>query len=154
MSQSKRDRQLANNAAHRHYGLIYDKPPMITETVKPPRQQRAPRPDAPPLEREVLKAVWHYLSVHPKVAWVTRINAGGTSFTDGHGGQQFVRFNYKKGISDLIGQMRNGLFLAVECKREGEPLQDHQRAFLNEVRAAGGVAFVARSVTDAEDALA
>ena len=103
---------------------------------------------APPLERDVLKAVWHYLSAHPKVAWVTRINSGGTYFDNTHGGQQFMRFNYKKGISDLIGQMKDGRFLAVECKREGANLEDHQREFLNEVRAANGVAFVARNVDD------
>ena len=153
MSQSNRDRKLASNAAHRAYGLLYDKPPMIAETVSAPRQRHAPRADAVPLEREVLKAVWHYLARHPKVAWCTRVNAGGTSFTDGHGGQQFVRFNYKKGISDLIGQMRDGRFMACEVKREGEPLMDHQRAFLNEVRAAGGIGFVARSVTDCEKEL-
>ena len=126
---------------------------MIAETVSAPRQRHAPRADATPLEREVLKAVWSYLSHHPRVAWVTRINAGGTSFTDAHGGQQFVRFNYKRGISDLIGQMKTGAFLACEVKREGEPLMDHQRAFLNEVRAAGGVAFVARNLTDCEEGL-
>ena len=145
---SKRDIALAANADHRHYGLLYDKPPMLTVDVKPKRERGATAPNAAPLEREVLRAVWAYLSHHPKVAWVTRVNSGGTYFDDGKGGSQFMRFNYKRGISDIIGQMRDGRFLACECKREGVALQDHQREFLNEVRAANGVAFVARSVED------
>src|SRR5258706_9334426 len=72
----------------------------------------------------------------------------------GKDGVHPLRMNYKRGISDLIGQMRDGRFLACEVKREGAQLMDHQRDFLNEVRANGGVAFVARSVDDAEKALA
>lgn len=147
---SKRDIAKMNNNAHRFYASLSDRAPMIEEVI-PEKRERKTREDAPPsapLEREVLKACWQYLSHHPKVAWVTRINSGGTYFSDGHGNDQFMRFNYKRGISDLIGQMKSGAFLAVECKREGASLEEHQRDFLNEVRAANGVAFVARCVED------
>lgn len=134
-------------SAASHYAQLFaglDPLPM------PPKRERKPvNKNAPPLERDVLKAVLKYLSHHQKVAWCTRINAGGTSFSDGHGGQHFVRFNYKRGISDIIGQMKDGRFLACEIKREGESLMDHQRDFLNEVLKNNGVAFVARSVHDA-----
>jgi len=153
---SKRETALLMNRAHRDMGLLYDKLPMITETVSAPRRQRerGSNPDASPLEKDVLKAVWAYLSHHPKVAWCSRINSGGTYFDNNKGGQQFMRFNYKRGMSDLIGQMKDGRFLACECKREGANLEDHQREFLNEVRAANGVAFVARNVQDCMEALA
>lgn len=147
---SKRDVAKMNNNAHRFYASLSDRAPMMEEVI-PEKRERKPQTDAPPLEREVLKACWQYLSHHPKVAWVTRINSGGTYFSDGHGNDQFMRFNYKRGISDLIGQMKaeyGGKFLAVECKREGASLEEHQRDFLNEVRQAGGIAFVARSVED------
>ena len=154
MAQSSRDRKLAHNRAHRDLGLIYDKLPMIAETVSAPRQQRAPgtNDDPRPLEKEVLRDVWKFLAHHPKVAWISRFNSSAFSFEYG-GKERWVRANYKKGCSDLLGQMKaayGGRLIAVEVKREGEPLMDHQRAFLNEVRAAGGVAFVARNLTDCE----
>lgn len=157
MRQSDRDRRRLNNAAHRFYADMTGREPMITETVKPPRQQRAAgtNDDPRPLEKEVLRDVWRYLAHHPKVAWISRFNSSAFSFEYG-GKERWVRANYKKGCSDLLGQMKaayGGKLIAVEVKREGEPLMDHQRAFLNEVRAAGGVAFVARCVEDCETEL-
>lgn len=132
------------------YGLIYDKPPMIQEAVSAPRQRHAPAKDAPPLERDVLKAVWHYLARHPKVQWITRMNSGTAMADFGAGGVHPLRFQYKRGMSDLLGQLKDGRIICVECKREGVGLQDHQRDFLNEVRHANGVAFVARNIEDCE----
>lgn len=132
-----------------------DKPPQIVyPPEKPKRERHAPDPNAPPLERDVLKAVWKYLAHHPRVAWVTRLNSGTVMADFGKDGVHPLRMNYKRGISDLIGQMRSGAFLAVEVKREGAALMPHQRDFLNEVLRYGGIAFVARNVEDAERELA
>ena len=141
-----------NEFVHAMYG---DGEPIKTQSppAKPPRQRHEPNPNAPPLERDVLKAVWKLLAHHSKVAWVTRINSGTVMADFGADGVHPLRMNYKRGISDLIGQMKDGRFLACEVKREGAKLMDHQRDFLNEVRANGGVAFVARSVQDADEAL-
>jgi len=113
-----------------------------------------PDPNAPPLERDVLKAVWKYLAHHPRVAWVTRLNSGTVMADFGADGVHPLRMNYKRGMSDLLGQLRDGRILCCETKREGVALAPHQRDFLNEVLANGGIAFVARSVEDAEKALA
>ena len=62
---SKRDRQLANNEAHRWYGLLADKPPMVQEVVAPKRVNKPRAADAPPLEHEEQVAViqwWHHFS--------------------------------------------------------------------------------------------
>ncbi len=132
-----------------------DKPPQIVyPPEKPKRTKRERAADAPPLERDVLKAVWHYLAHHPRVAWVTRLNSGTVMADFGKDGVHPLRMNYKRGISDLIGQLKTGQFLACEVKREGAALMDHQREFLNEVLRNGGVAFVARCIEDAEKALA
>jgi ABC-type transporter MlaC component len=72
----------------------------------------------------------------------------------GKDGVHPLRMNYKRGISDLVGQLKTGQFLACEVKREGAALMDHQREFLNEVLRNGGVAFVARSIEDAKRGLA
>jgi hypothetical protein len=57
----------------------------------------------------------------------------------------------KPGISDLLVCLpRNGVgvFVAIEVKRPGHTLTPLQDGFLREVRAAGGIAFVAYSVED------
>jgi hypothetical protein len=126
-----------------------DKP---TRVVYPPEKPKRAAPVRDPRrvsEADVLKAVWKYLSHHPKVAWCTRVNSGTWQHDD-----RYVRFNYKRGMADLIGMMKSGQFLAVECKSPTGMLMDHQRDFLNEVRLHNGVAFVARSITDAERELA
>ncbi len=143
-------------AGNDFYADLAGKPRLdYSGTLKPKRERALTVRDAtaPPLERDVLKAVWKLLSQHPKVAWCTRINSGSLMADFGTGGIHPMRLNYKRGISDLIGQMKDGRFLAVECKREGASLMDHQRDFLNEVRKHHGVAFVARSVEDAERGL-
>ena len=145
---TRREMMQSLNLAHRDLGLLYDKPPMMTVDVKPKRERQAVAPNAAPLEREVLKAVWKYLAHHPKVQWITRMNSGTAMADFGASGTHPLRFNYKRGMSDLLGQLKDGRIICVEVKREGVALQDHQRDFLNEVRAANGCAFVARSVED------
>ena len=53
-----------------------------------------------------------------------------------------------QGISDLVGMMPDGRYLAIEIKRPGEKPTDKQQAFLDEVNARKGVAFLATSVDD------
>jgi len=157
MSQRFRDQKATARAANEWTHLMFapDKPPQIVyPPEKPKRVRHAPDPNAPPLERDVLKAVWKYLAHHPRVAWVTRLNSGTVMADFGKDGVHPLRMNYKRGISDLVGQLKTGQFLACECKREGAALMDHQREFLNEVLRNHGVAFVARCVEDAEKALA
>ena len=145
---SRREMMQSLNLAHRDLGLLYGKPPMLTVDVKPKRERGATAPNAAPLEREVLRAVWKFLAHHPKVQWITRMNSGTAMADFGKQGMVPLRFNYKKGMSDLLGQLKDGRIICVECKREGVALQDHQRDFLNEVRAANGCAFVARNIDD------
>ncbi len=61
--------------------------------------------------------------------------------------------NFKlKGVSDIIG-IFDGKFLAIEVKTEKGKLSEHQVEFLDRVRENGGIAIVARSVEDVEQAL-
>lgn len=59
--------------------------------------------------------------------------------------RRFVRFNDAPGCSDIIGVTPWGRFLAIECKVGRNKPTDKQRAFLDAVTAAGGIALV---VTD------
>ena len=47
-----------------------------------------------------------------------------------------------RGVSDIIG-VYNGIFFAIEIKKPGGKATPYQTAFINRVREAGGIAFVA-----------
>jgi hypothetical protein len=87
---------------------------------------------------EVLKA----LRCHPTVAWCERMNSGAARM-----GARFVRFGWP-GCPDVLGQLKDGRILGVEVKGPAGKLRPEQAAFLDRVRAAGGVAFVARDLRD------
>lgn len=56
--------------------------------------------------------------------------------------------NNRKGVADIIGFDRSGLFVAVEVKIGEDRLSDNQAEFLTQVKMAGGMAMVARSWVD------
>ncbi len=93
-------------------------------------------------EQAILNAVLKTIRLHPQVAWVERMNTGAIKIDD-----RFIRYGFR-GCSDLIGQLKNGRFLAVECKAPGGKLSEDQAAFLDQVRKHGGVAIVAYSADD------
>jgi hypothetical protein len=115
------------------------------------REARAPRGA---LERDVQPTVLAFLQIHPRVAWVVRMNTGVAEFGNNDGlPVRRVRFAFP-GCSDIIGQLRDGRFLAVECKREvGGSVTEEQEAFLRNVNRYGGCAFIARGVEDCVRAL-
>ena len=95
------------------------------------------RPEAAALV-EVLKA----LNTHAAVAWCERMNSGAARM-----GGRFVRFGFK-GCPDVLGQLRDGRLLGVEVKAQAGRLRPEQAVFLERIRGAGGVAFVARDLRD------
>lgn len=95
------------------------------------------RPEAAALV-EVLKAI----RAHPLVAWCERMNSGATRI-----GARFVRFGFT-GCPDVLGQLRDGRLLGVEVKAKAGRLRPEQAIFLERIRGAGGVGFVARDCRD------
>ena len=87
---------------------------------------------------EVLKA----LRTHPAVAWCERMNSGAVRI-----GGRFLRFGWP-GCPDVLGQLNDGRLLGVEVKGPAGRLRPEQAVFLDRVRAAGGVAFMARDLRD------
>lgn len=98
--------------------------------------------DGPGPEALVLRAVLHALRVHPQVAWCERMNSGQVEIEGRHLRAGWV------GAPDVLGQLKDGRLLAVECKSATGRLTGPQRDFLSRVAAANGVAFVARSIDD------
>jgi hypothetical protein len=95
-----------------------------------------------PREQDTVRACLQLLSLRGVFAW--RNNSG--AFVLGRGrGRRFFRAGLP-GSSDVLGVLPGGKFLAVECKagRNRETLE--QAAFLEAVRAAGGVAVTVRDV--------
>ena len=104
-------------------------------------EQQTPRTNSKP-EAAALVEVLKALRAHPAVSWVERQNTGSARI-----GGRFVRFGWP-GCSDLLGQLRDGRFLAVECKSPTGRLRPEQAAFLERIAGAGGVAFMARDFRD------
>lgn len=113
-----------------------------------PTASGLPSRDPRPLERDIQRDVLAWLRAVGVV--VIRVNSGAAP---GQGGRRYVRFTDTPGVSDLIGLLPDGLFLAIELKRPGERPTEHQRKFLDAVSGSGGLAFVAHSVADVEAAL-
>ena len=111
-------------------------------TPTAPTKRTNDRPEAGAMV-EVLKA----LRAHPAVCWCERMNSGAARV-----GNRFIRFGWP-GCSDVIGQLRDGRFLAVECKAPEGRVRPEQQVFIDRVRSGGGVAFVAKNCLDVFDAL-
>jgi hypothetical protein len=117
----------------------------VVAPMRPARRQGTQIP--PPLERDVLADVLAALKLHPRVAWAHRFNTGAME-VDG----RCIRFAFA-GCSDILGQLADGRFLAVEVKRPGSQPTPAQQTFLLNVARHGGCAFVARSAADVWKAL-
>ena len=113
---------------------------LLGDEIQTPRTNS--RPEAAALV-EVLKA----LRTHPAVAWAERMNTGAAKVEG-----RFIRFGFK-GCPDLLGQMRDGRLLGVEVKAQAGRLRPEQALFLERIRCAGGVAFVARDCRDVREQL-
>lgn len=105
-----------------------------------------------PKEADVLHAVLTFLAYHKGVAWAHRMNTAAGRLVRKNGYSQFMRFGFP-GCPDVLGQLRDGRSLAVECKSPSGTVTPEQTAFLACVRANGGVAVLARSVNDVREAL-
>lgn len=72
----------------------------------------------------------------------------------------FGIFHYKQhqglgstpGVPDIVG-IYQGRYLGIEVKTRNGVVSDNQRRFIDTINAAGGIAFVARSVDDVIDNL-
>lgn len=94
------------------------------------------------LEAGALREVLLALAAHPAVAWCERMNSGAARI-----GNRFVRFGWP-GCPDVLGQMKDGRLLGVEVKAAKGKLRPEQAVFLERIRCAGGVAFMARDCRD------
>lgn len=107
-----------------------------------------PSPKSRLSETQIQKKVLAYAEQHVKIAWVERINSGAFKTTRG----RWMFFGFK-GCSDIIGQLIDGRFLAVEVKRPGEEPTDDQYKFLDKVVLNGGCSVIATCPEDVRDTI-
>lgn len=93
-------------------------------------------------ESAILKSILRFAKIHPVVRWCERMNTGMMKK-----GPHYVRFGFK-GLSDVIGQVRGGGFLAIEVKDATGKVSAEQKEFLDMVNKSGGIGLVARSLED------
>ena len=118
--------------------------------IPPEPKKRAPaKPSGEPSEAEILKAIMQLLKRHPRVAQAWRQNSGTFQERNRDGSTRYIRANTAKGMSDIMGVLKDGRTLAIEVKSRTGRMRPGQEEFLQTIRSAGGVAGVCRSVDDA-----
>lgn len=68
------------------------------------------------------------------------------------GKPRFIRYAFP-GCSDILGQLTNGAFLAIEVKTRTTTTTEEQQAFIDTVNAAGGLGLVARGADEVKASL-
>ncbi len=102
-------------------------------------------------ESDIQRQILEYLRYDRRVALYWRQNTGAARY-EKDGKERFIRFG-TPGISDILGVLHGGRFFAIEVKMPKRKLTEIQANFINNVRLAGGVAFVATCVEDVQEHL-
>jgi VRR-NUC domain-containing protein len=96
----------------------------------------------PATESALVTACLQLLALRGVFAW--RNNQGVIPSPDG----RYRRFRGLRGVSDIIGVLADGRFLALEVKLPGGRLTPEQKAFIDAIQSRGGVAGVVRSMDE------
>lgn len=104
------------------------------------KHQQAPLDFGTLTAGEITSAILAYLTAQGYAVW--RQNT--TGIYDPDTKRWRVNPQGRRGVPDIIGfRKSDGVFIAVEVKAGRDQLRDDQKQFLNELKQAGGVAFVA-----------
>lgn len=145
------------NKADAFYAAMHGVQPQNQAVIRAPRKRAAPGADGMPLERDVQKAVLGYLQLCRSVAFALRVNSGTFVERGADGKERYIQANrlikIKGRVVDVIGQLVNGQFFAVEVKRPGwthptNQREIEQKEFIDAVEANGGIGLFATSVDD------
>ena len=149
-----REVMLRNQATMDRYAAISGKPRVLLDIPPEPAKRGLRKPSGQPTEAQILKAIVALLKHHPRVAQCWRQNSGTFQERNRDGSVRYIRANTAKGMSDIMGVLKDGRTLAIEVKSATGRMRPGQEEFLATIRQAGGVAGVCRSVEDAQALLA
>lgn len=91
-------------------------------------------------EGEIQHACLELLKHRGVFAW--RQNNGAVRLPAGGGRMGLYRMCSINGVSDILGILPDGRFLAVECKAKGGKATEDQKAFLGLINGFGGAGWV------------
>lgn len=160
---SLRDIYAETNKADAFYAAMHGVAPQNQAVIRAPRKRAAPGADGMPLEADIQKSILGFLQLCPKVAFVMRVNSGTFVERGSDGKQRYIQANrllkIKGRVVDVVGQLVDGRFFAVEVKRPGwthprNEREEDQEKFINAVNENGGIGLFATSVDDVMEALA
>ena len=97
-------------------------------------------------EQTLVNQIIAYLKFMGHYAW--RTNTGAMTTKEG----RFVRFGFK-GVSDILGVLKGGSFIAIEAKIKPNKPTQFQLDFLDEINKRGGIGIVAYDLDDVVNAL-
>jgi hypothetical protein len=92
-------------------------------------------------EGEIQNQILDWLNLKQIFNW--RQNTMGVYCGKDNQGNARFRKAPTTGVSDILGVLPNGRFLAIECKRPGGKATPEQMEFIDSVNSNGGLAFVA-----------
>lgn len=151
---SKADSIRAHNATYSFYAAASERPDAQANLQKllvpiAPKRHQVRRPvdgkPAAPLEKEVLADALQALRNDERVWTVDRQQSG--VFQDG---DRWIRVG-RKGVLDIKGMLKGGLYFEIEAKRPGEKPDENQLKRIDHIRKGGGISGY---FTSAEEALA
>jgi hypothetical protein len=145
-----REVMLRNQATMDLYAAISGKPRVLLDIPPEPAKRGPRKASGQPTEAQILKAIMALLKRHPRVASCWRVNSGTFQERNRDGSVRYIRANTAKGMSDIMGVLKDGRTLAIEVKSATGRMRPGQEEFLATIRHAGGVAGVCRSVEDAQ----
>lgn len=98
-------------------------------------------------EQPIQKAILDYLRLRGILAWKNS-NVGIFNRKTG----AYIP-SHTRGVSDILGVLPGGRFLAIEVKAKYRKPTEEQYAFMENINKRGGLAFVAYSIDDVEENL-
>jgi len=145
-----REQMLRNQQTESLYAALAGKPVREIDIPPEPKRRAPSKPSGEPSEADILRAIMQLLKRHPRVAQCWRQNSGTFAERNRDGSTRYIRANTQKGMSDIMGVLKDGRTLAIEVKSRIGRMRPGQEEFLATIRQAGGVAGVCRSVEDAQ----
>jgi hypothetical protein len=105
-----------------------------------------------PTEHQIQDAILRYLARERRVLWAERMNSGKGLVVRPNGSTQWMKWGFV-GCPDIMGQLKDGRYLAIECKSHSGRVRPEQRQHITQAADHGAVAIIARSVEDVQTAL-
>lgn len=101
-------------------------------------------------EKQIENAILDYLTHCPGEFW--RNNSVGVYDPVKKSFRRPSRY-HRNGVSDILGVLPDGTFIAIEVKTAKGRVSENQNKFLEDIQKCNGIAFVARSVDDVRERL-